>query len=117
MLGAAETGEGCGGGGSGVCVPCEMGRMAAGVLSGSTFAWTGNTTGQGRRNSLVSSKIRGKCPVSQVKAGVSWICHPSSAACDCLVVAVACLWHTWKTGSSALLLGPPGYAFSRAIEE
>lgn len=84
--------------------------MTSGILGGSSFAWSRNTTEQGRHSSLVSSKITGKCPMSQLNAGVPWILHPSSAAHGWLVVGV-CLWHTWKAGSSALLLGPSRICF------
>lgn len=110
VLGVAETEEGCGGS-PGMCVPCEMGRMAAGILGGSTFTWSGNTTEQGRHNSLVSSKITGKCPMSQVKADVSWIFHPSSAACGCLVVGAAWLLPACGTHGRLAALPSPGICF------
>lgn len=85
-----------------VCVPCEMGgwQQHPGWLCFCLewkCSWAGKTQLSGVQQNprqVISSVL------THGEAGVSGICHPSSAAPACLVVGAACLWHTWEAGSS-----------------
>lgn len=71
--------------------------MGAGILGGVEIQLAREDT------ALVSSKITGKCPMSQVEAGVSWIFHPSCTAHGCLVLGAAWLLPAWGTHGRAAL--------------